>query len=78
MSQRSIIEINHDRVHEIDAAPAGQVEKLIIRALSGGSDKDWKPLKLFGICRIIQVHHSYDRKIVISQNGVQILEREIP
>jgi hypothetical protein len=77
MSQRSIIEINHDCSHAIDAAPAGQVEKLIVRALASGSDESWEPLKRFGVRRIVQVHHSCDRKVVIGNNGVQLFEREI-
>jgi hypothetical protein len=75
MGQRSIIEINHDLSHEIDAAEAGAVEAMLLNALASGSDQSWERLKRFGICRIVQVHHSADRKVVISAAG---WEKEFP
>lgn len=66
MSQRSIIEINHDCSHLIEAADIEFVE-LLGRALASGSDRAWEPLRRFGITRITQCHHSEDRKVVIGK-----------
>lgn len=68
MSQRSIIEINHDCSHAIAAGP-NLFAELLGRALASGDDRSWDPLKRYGITRIIQVHHSADRKVVIAGEG---------
>lgn len=72
MSQRSVVEFNHDYSHEIDRAPSGQVEKLLVQALASGSDESWEPLRRFGITRVVQLHHSDDRKVVanLGRSGV--------
>lgn len=74
MSQRSIIEINHDRCF-ISVTESQRFVELLQRAIASGSDEAWEPLKRWGIRRIIQSHHSEDRKVVIG-NGV--LQREYP
>lgn len=65
MSQRSLIEINHDCSHEIARAPMEFAEHLQ-RALASGSDRSWEALKRYGITRITQCHHSEDRKVVVA------------
>lgn len=70
MSQRSIIEINHDCSHVIDGDPQAFLV-LLGQALASGSDRSWGPLKRYGITRITQCHHSEDRKVVVN-------EREYP
>lgn len=68
MSQRSILEINHDFSHEIKAQPERFLQ-LLGTALGSGSDDCWDRLRGFGITRVVQVHHSTDRKVVISGSG---------
>lgn len=69
MSQRSILEINHDFSHELVDTGDRTFDSLLLRALASGSDESWEPLKAYGIRRIVQVHHSTDRKVVISGPG---------
>lgn len=64
MSQRSIIEINHDYSNVIDKQPQTFLVRLA-QALASGSDREWAMLKPFGITRITQCHHSEDRKVVV-------------
>jgi hypothetical protein len=68
MSQRSVLEINHDRSHQIDAAPTAFIV-LLNQALASGSDESWEPLRHFGVRRIIQVHHSTDYKVNVEVKG---------
>jgi hypothetical protein len=74
MSQRSIIEINHDQSGRITSDPGGFLYLLTI-ALASGSDRSWAPLSQFGVTRITQCHHSEDRKVVIGHGQLQ---REYP
>jgi hypothetical protein len=74
MSQRSIIEINHDCSHLIDRE-GGRFVDLLLRALASGADRSWEDLERFGIRRIVQCHHSEDRKVVVGAGGLQ---REYP
>lgn len=64
MSQRTIVEINHDMP---GMAGARQIELygLLMLAVSSGSSESWEPLKRFGFTRITQCHHSEDRKVVV-------------
>lgn len=66
MSQRSIvvIEINHDLAHRITDDPE-LLASLLSGALASGSDKAWANLRPYGIRRIVQAHHSEDRKVII-------------
>lgn len=70
MSQRSILEINHDCF-----PPNGELAPIFVemlrRALASGSDDSWEPLRRFGISRITQCHHSEDRKVVIGKGGLK-------
>jgi len=76
MSQRSIIEINHDYYsHAIDVRSADKFVPLLMRALASGSDNSWEPLRHFGITRITQCHHSEDRKVVVGNGAIT---REYP
>lgn len=62
MSQRTVIEINHDLAHRFHDRP--DLVELIVRALSSGSERDWEPLRSYGIRRIVQLHHTDERKVV--------------
>ena len=66
MSNRSILEINHDFSHEIASDPDVFVA-LLKNALASGSHESWEQLRRFGIRRIVQVQHS--TKVVISGPG---------
>lgn len=68
MSQRSIIEINHDFTHVIDRE-GGRVVDLLLAALASGADRSWQPLERYGIRRIVQAHHTDERKVVITSSG---------
>jgi hypothetical protein len=72
MSQRSIIEINHDLCglqleHSTDNAD--QFVYLLQNAIASGSDESWEPLKGFGITRVVQLHHSVGRRVIFSDSG---------
>lgn len=64
MSQRSIIEINHDMVG-FTLRDGGRLHQLLLRAVASGSDESWAPLERFGFRRITKCHHSEDRKVVV-------------
>jgi hypothetical protein len=70
MSQRSIIEINHDYSHVIDENPYTFVN-LLKRALGSGSDESWAPLRRYGVTRVTQCHHSEDRRVVVGKDGLK-------
>jgi hypothetical protein len=74
MSQRSIIEINHD-IARLSPLDISQFMQAWNRAIASGSDDAWAPLKSCGITRITQCHHSEDRKVVV---GIGSLQREYP
>lgn len=77
MSQRSIVEINHDLFGALENNVNAQRIVMIAlrRAIASGSDENWEPLRHFGIRRIIQCHHSEDRKVVVKDAAG---EREYP
>lgn len=66
MSQRTIIEVNHDaaRLPNDDSFC-----ELWNRAIASGSPESWEPLRVYGITRITQCHHSEDRKVVVGIGG---------
>lgn len=57
MSNRSLIEINHDKVHAIEADHEGFVRALI-DYLNSGSRRDADPMKDFGATVFGMRHHS--------------------
>lgn len=63
MSQRTIVEFNHDRCHMIEVDPE-LFASMIARALKSGSDREWAPLEHFGIRKGVQCHHSDERAAV--------------
>jgi hypothetical protein len=59
MSNRTIIEINHDFAHTLDSHTAQRLFVIALRlALASGSDERWQALEHFGFRRITQRHHS--------------------
>lgn len=77
LSQRSIIEINHDVPGQAKPGERARFYELFMRAIASGSDEAWAPLEQYGIRRVAQVHHSTDRKVVISGPGWE-KEYQIP
>lgn len=63
MSQRTIIEINHDYLHDIEKDGLLFIS-FLRRALASGADVDWIPLRHYGINKVVQLHHSDERKVV--------------
>lgn len=75
MSQRSIIEINHDLAGAAISRDPEAFVKWLTGAIASGSDRMWEPLERYGIKRITQCHHSEDRLVVVGAGG---LKREYP
>jgi hypothetical protein len=74
MSQRSIIELNHDFSHAIDRE-GGRFVDLLLRALASGDERYWQDLDRYGVRRIAQCHHSEHRTVTVGRGG---LKREYP
>lgn len=72
MSNRSIVEFNHDYAATINARSADEFVPLLMRALNNGFDSDWEKLRSFGIKRVIMAHHSDSRKVVINKREYDI------
>lgn len=64
MSQRTIIEINHDYSHTIARDPEVFLDALR-SMLSSAGPRTYEPLKHFGITVVETVHHSTDRRVTI-------------
>lgn len=65
MSNRTIIEINHDFAHKIDREPEAFVSDLGT-ALRSGNRQAWEALERFGVRRAIMAHHSDARHVVVN------------
>lgn len=64
MSNRSIIELNHDFVHAIKESPDDFLE-LLVSALNSGSQDRWEELERFGVKYTATTHHSTAREVVM-------------
>lgn len=71
MSQRTIAEFNHDFCYEIKRRP-DNFAGLLILALTSGSRESWEALERFGLRRVVQCHHSDDRKAVVNGHDYEI------
>ena len=72
MSQRTIIEVNHDMAR---VAPGDQATfmRLWNIAIGSGSTESWEPLeRRWGIKRVVQCHHSSDRKAMVGSQEYPI------
>jgi hypothetical protein len=74
LSNRSLIEINHDFSHAINGAATGEFENVLLRYLGSNSKENAAALKRFGVRVFGTRHHSdgYD----ITWGGVRIAEEE--
>ena len=54
---------NHDFGHYVTENPL-EFAKLFYRAIASGSPESWEQLEHYGFHRIVQVHHSDERKVV--------------
>lgn len=65
MSQRTIVEFNHDYAAEIEDKP-DEFFTHLGRALRGGDKESWDFLeRRFGLRRIVQCHHSDERSVAV-------------
>ena len=58
MSNRTLIEINHDFTGEIDKAPTGSLENALLRYLRSADKQNAEALEQFGIRVFGMRHHS--------------------
>ena len=66
MSQRTVIEINHDVPGMASGELRAKFYDLFMTAIASGSDRSWEPLRRYGFTKITQCHHSEDRKVVVA------------
>lgn len=73
MSNRTIIEINHDFALKLDAERFDFMN-LIGRVLRNSEDKPaWDELKRYGVTRHATVHHTDERVLYINGRAAQAL-----
>jgi hypothetical protein len=72
MSQRTIVEINHDRAYVRNEEEAKELARWLNCAVGSGAAEMWEPLERWGIRRIVQLHHSEDRKVVTKYREYKI------
>ena len=58
MSNRTLIEINHDFAGEVDKAPTGNFERLLLSYLRSASKESARELEHFGVTVLGMRHHS--------------------
>jgi hypothetical protein len=64
MSMRTIVEFNHDYIHQIREKPEEFIRWLELGLNSGNDERYWEELRRFGVVKAIMVHHSDERKVV--------------
>jgi hypothetical protein len=69
MSNRTIVEFNHDYAGEIRKYPE-QFVQLVGLALNSGSEREWEPLERFGVRQIVMRHHSDDAEVVLTKHDL--------
>ena len=65
MSQRTIVEINHDLAYLTPDEVQLFADKFAV-AIASGSPDAWKPLARYGFKRIAQCHHSDKRSATVN------------
>jgi hypothetical protein len=66
MSNRSIIEINHDFAARIEN-DRDEFMLLLLNAIRSGRECDWEMLGYFGVRFALMAHHSDDRAVVVNK-----------
>jgi hypothetical protein len=67
VSQRTIVEFNHDYTHDIEEDGAEFVRALRM-ALGSGAREPWRQLERFGLRKAVQCHHSDNRYAVVNRH----------
>lgn len=71
MSQRTILEVNHDCA-KIDPGDMARFCSLWNRAIASGDKESWAELELsWGVRQVTCCHHSEDRKLVVGNGSLQ-------
>ena len=71
MSQRTILEVNHDRA-TIDPGDMARFCSLWNRAIASGDIESWAELELsWGVRQVTRCHHSEDRKLVVGNGSLK-------
>jgi translation initiation factor 2 beta subunit (eIF-2beta)/eIF-5 len=65
MSNRTIIELNHDYGHAIQRDPETFIRFLLSHINSANDPETIASLRHYGVVVVETVHHSTDRKVVI-------------
>jgi hypothetical protein len=71
MSNRSIVEFNHDFAHDIMRDQQGFIDALRF-ALGHSTEGNWKNLQRFGVTYTTTCHHSDERKVVTKWRGYEL------
>lgn len=71
MSNRTIIEINHDYSHQIDHERFEFCEALQEVLRDSSSKEGWATLFRFGVVKFVTAHHSDDRHVVVNGHEYQ-------
>lgn len=77
MSNRTLIEINHDFAHAIDAGGAGDFERALLGYLRSASKESAKRLEFYGVRVLGMRHHSenFDKHSNVVVLANRILDR---
>ena len=78
MSQRTIVEFNHDLGRRIDEDPQGFVDAVreMIRAgVNGNTSGTTEALRWYGVVTSPTHHHSDDAKVTLAARGRQYFEQ---
>ena len=72
MSNRTLLEVNHDFGHRFEREDGELVIGLFSNAIRSGDDKDWAKLEYFGIRKIVMRHHSDDAIIKLPYATIKL------
>lgn len=72
MSNRTIMEFNHDFTHEIRADPAGFAAAMLEQGRAANNPHTIERLRRYGVVIVETVHHSTDRSVRIEGKDIQL------
>lgn len=70
MSNRTIIELNHDWAAKIASDPA-EAGAALAAALTRNDQPGWDALRQFGMTRIVTAHHTDERNVYVNGRKVE-------